>query len=201
MVKEVATRNPSASNKLKTAHCLFCNTEFLRKRLLNPSRSSDKKTGAYVIANDFPFGPYFHYIVMPRDAIHSWEAVKEHHLLEMNLAIREFLDPDTPTGRAHLNGSAGVRIGLNSTMRHLILGKHTRNSAGASIAHVHKQVWGMAPGSVNLADHLSKICRAYFEKQQIDYLASYLTALKRAGLVIWEDTNVALYIPLGQIAT
>jgi galactose-1-phosphate uridylyltransferase len=81
------------------------------------------------------------------------------------------------------------------------MGRRTRASAGASIAHVHKQIWGMAPNSVNLADHLKAICLAY-ERQQPskDYLGSYYLALKKAGLVIWENKDVALLVPFGQIA-
>jgi galactose-1-phosphate uridylyltransferase len=136
---------------------------------------------------------------MPTEAIHSWEAVTETHLRNMNLAIARFLSPGSPAGRAKLNGSHGIRVGLNSSIRHLILGKATRTSAGASVPHVHKQLWGMPPGSVNLGDHLAKVCTDA-AAEGIDYLACYLAALEQADLVLWSDENVALYVPMAQIS-
>jgi galactose-1-phosphate uridylyltransferase len=134
---------------------------------------------------------------MPRKPIHSWESIEESHLVAMNLLIKEFLEKERK--KTNLNDSAGLRIGFNSSIRHLVRGKAMLSSAGASIAHVHKQVWGMAPGSVNLGDHLSNICEAY-SRHGIDYLWSYYRALKEAGLVLWEDENVVLFIPYGQIS-
>ncbi len=87
--------------------------------------------------------------------MHAWEQVEESHLVGMNVLIKDFLDSEKRKNNLH--GSVGVRIGLNSSIRHLVLGETTRTSAGASIAHVHKQVWGMSPISVNLGNHLSKI--------------------------------------------
>lgn len=190
-VRRVVARNPSAPNEVKEDGCLFCQPDFMNLRVQAVSGN------AKVMHNDYPYGPFFHYIVLPRDAIHSWENVEERHLRDINLAIRELLDPETTAGRGRLGGSAGIRMGLNSSIRHLILGKTTRSSAGASVAHVHKQVWGMAPGSLNLADHLAFVCEAY-SRRGIDYLGRYLDTLKRGGLLLWEDAHVALYVPLGQ---
>ena len=119
------------------------------------------------------------------------------HLEQMNILIWEFLK--TEVKKHNFYGSAGVRIGFNSSIRHLVVGKSARSSAGASIAHVHKQIWGMPSGSVNLGDHLARICQAY-SNRGIDYLHSYYNALMNAGLVLWQDENVVLYIPIGQIS-
>jgi galactose-1-phosphate uridylyltransferase len=54
---------------------------------------------------------------------------------------------------------------------------------------------------VNLADHLRSICLEYeSHRPAVDYLGSYCNALRSAGLVIWEDKHVVLYVPFGQIA-
>jgi hypothetical protein len=190
-VKKVIARNPSAPDDLKKAECLFCNPGFRRKRLI------DQSGGAFMMANDFPYGPFFHYIVFPKDGVHSWNDIEKRHLYEMNSLTHRFLQRQK--NQNQLGGAAGLRIGLNSSVRHLVLGRRTRSSAGASIAHVHKQIWGMAPYSVNLADHLRSICSAY-DSHGTDYLKEYCKALQSAGLVIWEDKHVLIYVPFGQIA-
>jgi hypothetical protein len=194
-IKSLIARNPSAPDPVKTTGCVFCDPEFRHERAVKKFDSD-----AMLISNDFPFGPYFHYIVFPKARVHSWDAVEEEHLFAMNLLAHKFLS----FKRQHeMLDAAGVRIGFNSSIRHLVLGRRTRTSAGASVAHVHKQIWGMAPGSVNLADHLRAICLNYERCQpKRDYLREYYMALKNAGLVIWESEkkDVALYVPFGQIA-
>lgn len=190
-VKKLTTRNPYAPDDLKTKGCLFCELTFLNCRIIDLSDTS------WIISNDYPFGPFFHYIAMPREPIHSWESIELRHLSGMNLLIKTFLEKERKQNNLH--GSAGIRIGFNSSIRHLVRGKAMLSSAGASISHVHKQIWGMAPGSVNLGDHLSDICDAY-SRQGIDYLWSYYKALKHAGLILWQDDYVVLYIPMGQIS-
>ena len=194
VLRKVIARNPSASDDLKKGECIFCDGAFRKER-----RISMFDGNARIIANDFPFGPYFHYIVFPSEGVHSWDQVKERHLFDINwLAYRHL---KRQKDRNELSGAAGLRIGLNSSIRHLVLGRRTRTSAGASVAHVHKQIWGMAPHSVNLADHLRSVCLAYEAQSPAgDYLASYCEALQSAGLVIWEDEHVLVYVPFGQIA-
>lgn len=201
-VRRMAARNPSATNALKSTECLFCDHDFLKIRMKQFESSSIfkyYKKRANLICNDYPYGPLFHYIVMPVDPIHSWQDIDERHLLDMNLLIWEYFREDS----ARLNNSIGIRIGLNSTIRHLVIGKNTRSSAGASVAHVHKQIWGMLPGSINLGDYIRNISEAYAgQTPPVDYLDSYLQAIHDAGLVIWEDSNklVTLYVPFGQIS-
>jgi hypothetical protein len=195
-IQSLIARNPSApDDPVRLHHCRFCNGQFQNKRWV------DDENETIMIANDFPFGPFFHYLVFPKggahksEKVHSWESIDLHHLYDMNhLVWRHF-----GASRTNLKGAAGIRMGFNSSIRHLVLGHRTRSSAGASIAHVHKQVWGMAKGSVNLADHLNEVCLAY-DKIGVDYLAKYLDAIDGAGLKIWEDENVVLYVPFGQIS-
>jgi len=196
-VRKIIARNPSAPEDVKKGECIFCDGNFRGKRKI----SKYDTPGARIIANDFPFGPYFHYIVFPSGEVHSWDNVKEKQLFDINWLAYQHLKDEYK--RNELGGAAGLRIGLNSSIRHLVLGRRTRTSAGASVAHVHKQIWGMAPHSVNLADQLRAICLAY-ERQSppIDYLQAYYEVLQNAGLVIWEDEDrhVAIYVPFGQIA-
>lgn len=199
-IRRMAALNPSAPDGVKATECLFCDRDFLAIRM-KPFEGSKVlrhfKGRANIFCNDYPYGPLFHYIVMPAAAVHSWESIDEHHLLSMNLLTRDFFLEDAK----RLKGAAGMRIGLNSTIRHLIMGKRTHSSAGASIAHVHKQIWGMLPGSVNLGDHLRDICQTFTSRTDtIDYLEHYLKVLREAKLTLWEDPKnlVTLYVPFGQ---
>ncbi|MGC1375591.1 MAG: DUF4062 domain-containing protein [Anaerolineales bacterium] len=187
-VKRMAAQNPSGSNALRQKDCKFCDQGFIFRRKVNSS------TTTTIIPNDFPYGPYFHYIAMPVDAVHSWEDLSEEQLRDLNQTIHDFLISDDAD---NLKKSKGVFIGFNSTIRHLVMAKRTRSSAGASISHVHKQIWGMTPDSFNLADHLSEICEEY-QKKGIDYLDEYLKTLAEKGFILWQDEYVALYVPLGQ---
>ena len=193
-IQMVIARNPAAPNRIKEQNCPFCDRRFreLRER---PQGIS----GAVLIATDFPFGPFFDYIVFPAEPIHTWDAIVEQHLLDMNWVVHQYLcskyDGDSKTVR----GAAGIRFGSSCSTRHLVIGPRTRSSADASIAHVNKRVWGMEEGAANLADHLRNICLECESRGQ-DYLGSYLEALRRAGMVIWEDEHVALFVPFGQIA-
>jgi hypothetical protein len=190
-IRRLITRNPSTQDDFKAKDCPFCDPDFLQDREISINK------GARAINNDFPYGPYFHYIVMPKARVHSWEQVEEHHLASMNFLIRQLLLQyiGDPVPR----GAVGVRIGLNSTIRHVVLGKSTRTSAGASVAHVHKQVWGMTPSSVAASDYLQSLC-AVAAKQKIDYLAKYMEVLRDCGCVIWDEGTVSLYVPLGQMS-
>lgn len=198
-IKGLIGKNPAAPEEVKRKECPFCNKVFVDLREQYPKQSGDRSP-AVIINNDFPFGPHFHYIVIPTASVHSWDKVTSDHLLQMNRALVDFMtyreNGHGPARRRNCHGSAGLRIGFNSSVRHLVAGAKTRASAGASISHIHKQAWGMARGSFNLGDQLARICDAY----AIDYLESYLNTLRRAGMVIAEDDFIALYVPLGQIA-
>jgi diadenosine tetraphosphate (Ap4A) HIT family hydrolase len=200
-VRKIAAKNPSASQALMSQECLFCNAPFADDRRINePGAESER---SFIIANDFPYGPYFHYIVIPKQQVHSWEDSTPEQLFDLNCLTARFLQGlrKTQNGddRYQVKGAPGVHIGFNSTIRHLVLTRHSRASAGASIAHVHKQIWGMARGGVNIADHLIRICKAY-EAKGVDYLRRYLQALDKAGFVVWADKWVTLYVPIVQMA-
>lgn len=189
-IKQLACKNPYSSEEKQQNECLFCNSDFVQMRTIR------LEGDAFIISNDFPFGPYFHYVVAVRTKpkVHNWDSLDMQDFYAMNKVIHRFLNEDN---RRNLNGAGGIEIGLNSTVRHLVLGKQTHSSAGASISHVHKQVWGMTPQSVNLATHLVELCNAY-EKQEIDYLGQYLETLRDMRFILWEDDYVALYVPIGQ---
>ncbi|MCJ7602996.1 MAG: DUF4062 domain-containing protein [Desulfobulbaceae bacterium] len=192
-VKSIAAKNPSASSNLQEKECKFCQCSFLNNRKI-----SSGSEATHIIRNDFPYGPYLHYIAMPATPIHTWEELQFKHIYDMNLTIWKFFCSGIKSGR-WIPKPSGLFIGLNSTIRHLVLGTKTRTSAGASIPHIHKQIWGMAPGSVNLGKHLEKLCNAYTGKTS--YLEEYLNFLNDENLIIWSDEYVALYIPYGQIST
>ena len=193
-IRSIAARNPSASSELQKDECIFCKDEFLRKRLL--SSDSDKTR---MICNDYPYGPYFHYIAFPKNAIHAWEELKLDDILDLNLTIIHFLQDMQSSWNPK---PAGAFIGLNSTIRHLVLGTRTLTSAGASIPHIHKQIWGMSPGSNNLGNYLNKLCLTYEKKEggPIDYLGAYIEYLRLKKMVLYEDAYVVLYVPYGQIS-
>lgn len=190
-IRQMIAKNPNAPLDIQSEMCDFCNDQFKRYRRLT-SEEIEKKHGAYIIANDFPFGPSFHYLAITEDPVHTWEKLQYKQVKGLNLLIHEFLQK-----QENVNDAAGIEVGFNSTIRHLILGKNTRSSAGASISHIHKQVWGMAPHTTNLADRLIEISQAYWNNN-IDYQESYYYALKESGYVVWEDDHIALYVPYGQ---
>jgi hypothetical protein len=193
-VRKLAANNPYAPLELQQQECLFCKPSFLEKRSVPGLATSS----TIIIRNDFPYGPYFHYIAMPSDPVHSWEEVDERQLADMNLTIWRFLRSEQEANRLH---APGVHVGLNSTIRHLVLGRRTRATAGASIAHVHKQFWGMSPSSFNLGDHLASVITGFYElSPSVDFLGEYLSALDAADLIVWENDYVVLYVPAGQIS-
>jgi galactose-1-phosphate uridylyltransferase len=199
-VQHLIAKNPNAPLDIQQSMCLFCNDQFKQYRRIDHNaeqdaagcQTSEEKYGAYIIANDFPFGPYFHYLAITNSPIHSWEDLKYAHLRGLNLLICEFLKDSK-----NRKDAAGIELGFNSTVRHLILGENSRSSAGASVTHIHKQVWGMAPHTSNLAERLIEVSQAYWNNN-IDYQKSYYLALKQSGYLIWEDENIALYVPYGQ---
>ena len=191
-VKSIASRNPSASSELKAKECIFCKDDFLRERILH---SGSVKTR--MICNDFPYGPYFHYIAFPSRPIHAWEELELGDIYDINLTLWRFLN-NKKKHAVWMPDPDGLFIGLNSTIRHLVMGSKTLTSAGASIPHIHKQAWGMVPGANNLGSYLNRICKHY--ETDLDYIASYLEFLKDQDMVLYQDNYVALYVPLGQIS-
>ena len=190
-IKQLIAKNPKAPPKIQKESCLFCDAVFKEKRKLS-SLDKEREYGAYIIANDFPFGPGFHYLVITEEPAHSWEEVRYNQIKGINLIIHDFLQKEE-----NIKDAAGISFGFNSTIRHLILGNQTHSSAGASIPHVHKQAWGMNPKAANISERLIEISQAYWN-HGIDYQDRYFKALKKSGYVIWDDGNVALYVPYGQ---
>ena len=187
-VKDAIARNPFSPIVIQKGKCKFCDPLFKEKRQLY------KKYKTTLIANDFPFGPNFHYIAILDDPIHSWEDATYSHLLGINQITHEFLKI-----KENRFGSVGVEFGFNSTVRHLVLGSRTHSSAGASVPHLHKQIWGMAPRTSNLAEQLIIVSEAY-SNMNIDYQDRYIDALEKADYVIWKDKKekCVLYVPYGQ---
>ena len=174
-VKAAIARNPFSPLEIQKASCRFCDSNFKEKRRLA------RNDGATLIANDFPFGPSFHYIAILDQPIHSWEYIKYHHLLDINRLTHKYV-----SAKENRFDAAGIEYGFNSTVRHLVLGRKTHSSAGASIPHIHKQIWGMAPNTTNLADQLITVSDAY-SNINIDYQECYIDALRDADYVVWED--------------
>ncbi len=65
-VRDAISKNSLSSINLQQSNCRFCNKQFKDTRQLS------KKYGPTLIANDFPFGPNFHYIAIVDDPVHSW---------------------------------------------------------------------------------------------------------------------------------
>jgi hypothetical protein len=190
-IQALIGRNPYAPRALQQNCCVFCDEAFRQHRRLS-TESQEKKHGAYIIANDYPFGPFFHYLAITSEPVHTWEEVTYQQLLGLNMIIHEFFQDKSKRGNA-----AGIELGFNSSARHLILGRKTHSSAGASIPHIHKQAWGLIPRSANIAEQLIQVSQAYCN-EGIDYLECYRSALKESGYEIWSDENVFLYVPYGQ---
>ncbi|HFD31862.1 MAG TPA: DUF4062 domain-containing protein, partial [Gammaproteobacteria bacterium] len=191
-IRDIASKNPSASSDLQKRECIFCQDNFKSKRL---KYSGSENT--FIIANDYPYGPFFHYIAFPARAVHAWQDLTLGDIADLNVTMWKFLRRERKSKNWSPSPS-GVFIGLNSSIKHLVMGTHTRTSAGASISHIHKQMWGMAPGSVNLGNHLYELCNTFSEN--LNYLDCYLEFLLQEKMIIYEDDHVALYVPFGQIS-
>ena len=114
-VKIIAAKNPSASSELQNKECIFCQADF---RLKRTKQSGSKKT--LIIANDYPYGPYFHYIAFPSRPVHAWQDLELADIADLNQTILIFLKKKF---EAHewISQPAGVFIGLNSSIKHLVL--------------------------------------------------------------------------------
>lgn len=191
-VKSIAAKNPSSSSELQKEECIFCKDQFLNLRLRS---SGSEKTR--IIHNDFPYGPYCHYVAIPARPVHAWEEFEFADIYDLNLTVWKYLNYERTEGNWKPK-PAGILIGLNSTIRHLVLGTRTLTSAGASIPHIHKQIWGMVPGINSLGNYLNSICKAH--EGQCDYLGAYLEFLEKNKMVLFQDDHVVLYVPFGQIS-
>ena len=56
----------------------------------------------------------------------------------------------------------------------------------------------MAPGSVNLGNHLNQLCNSFPENK--GYLRAYEEFLRNEHMIIFENQHVCLYVPYGQIS-
>lgn len=198
-IRDLIARNPNAPENLQRQRCFFCR-RLLQEDLSEQLEEREARFGAYIIPNSFPFGPFFHYVVITKEPVHYWEALRFRHVVGMNLTTLLFLKRKMKEDK--LFHAAGVEYGFNSTVKHVVLGRHSHSSAGASIPHVHKQVWGMAPRTSNLSEQLILMSDAYW-RQGIDYQGNYIAAMGDRGhekhsYVIWEDEHVVLYVPYGQ---
>jgi hypothetical protein len=192
---QAIARNPSSPTSLQAEECPFCNPEFAEGRRIRQPFSQE----AILIANDFPCAPFFDYLIFPREPIHTWEAAEESHIFKMNWLAHRYLQSEFDPKSKTVEGAAGIRLSSSSSARHLVISRRTRSSAEASVSHIYKKLWGMGRDAVNLADHLREIC-VRCESRGLDYLGSYLKALSRSKMIIWQDDNVALFVPFGQIA-
>jgi len=198
-IRKLISRNPNASKDKQAYKCVFC-SKFFQDDINVPLKEDEDDKGVYIIENSFPYGPYFHYVIITKDSVHYWEDMKFNHVLNMNLVMLSFLKRKKEENGGSMG--AGIEFGFNSSVKHLVLGHRTRSSAGASIPHIHKQVWGMAPKTANLAEHLIQVSDAWW-RQGIDYQGQYLKALGEKGnydhsYIVWDDEHVALYVPYGQ---
>lgn len=190
-IRELIAKNPYAPLELQESMCLFCKPAFKQHRVLTTD-ADEREHGAFIVANDFPFGPSFHYLAITTESIHSWERLTYRHVQGINLLLWKFLRNSDNT-----KGAAGISFGFNSTVRHLVLGSKTHSSAGASIQHIHKQAWGMPSNGANIAERLIEVSQAYWN-HRVDYQQAYHDALDEAGYIIWQDPLVSLYVPYGQ---
>jgi galactose-1-phosphate uridylyltransferase len=70
--------------------------------------------------------------------------------------------------------------------------------SGATIKHPHTQVGAINTYIPHISNALGRRVRRY-NARGIDFLEGYLTALRQAGLVFYEDRHVAMYVPFAPL--
>ncbi|MBF0466356.1 MAG: PIG-L family deacetylase [Nitrospirae bacterium] len=182
--------NPFAPQELIERHCEFCNIDY--RDILENLRVHN---GTFAINYKYSFGPIFHkiLIVKRKEGAHDVANGIDKDIFY----LYELLHSITRQTKDEQDLLDGVSYGMNYGMPRLHRGVHVP-SAGASQIHIHSQVLGLVKNSFNTADKLGLICEGYYKKHNRDYLEDYMTLLREANLVIEENNDAILYVPIAQ---
>ena len=132
--------------------------------------------------NPKPFGPLIHKVVLSNRHIQSADRIG---VTEIKAAWEEFYRLAQQSSNLD-----GLTVGMNFGAYLL---------SGASQIHFHYQVAGLGPGNYNAGDSLGALCEAYGRLHPgADYLQDYMSAIRRAGLLIKENQHGALFVPFAQ---
>jgi diadenosine tetraphosphate (Ap4A) HIT family hydrolase len=172
-----------------------------------------KFPGASVFSTDnkHPFGPLVHKVIVLGEPKHEMSKINHDDLV---LLYEEAYGVAKEARQKMGVELDGVSYGMNCGEYKL---------SGASQSHIHSQLTGLSPGSVNAADRLGALCAQWQEeKHRESYLEDYLAALRRpvtvdghgfpvdemsavAGsanepshLIIEENPDAALVVPISQ---
>jgi hypothetical protein len=179
--------NPRLPASVLEKDCPFC-------EIINDRRDSPRESSADIISidNDYPFAPIVSKVLIVRDS-HSFSEVDEEGLFQ----LYSFFQVESERLISLHQELDFLNFGINHGLPGLFGGKLS-HGAGASQPHVHSQVTGGTSASYNGCDRLVSICQAYWRSTGRDYLADYFAALRNNGLVLAEDDNALLYVPIGQ---
>jgi len=189
-LKKKILLNPAVPQNILKSKCIFCNVT--QRQVID---SLGRHNSAVSIYNDYPFAPLMHKVLLLQEPKHD---ISEITAEEVRSFYELLFTKITPAAYEQFGDELdGFTYGMNYGLPRIHKGRQVIAS-GASQPHLHSQVGALGRSSFNAADRLGRICRAYRDRWRRDYLADYLVALKAANLVLDEDDNAVLYVPIAQ---
>lgn len=181
--------NPAVPEDILYSNCIFCN--------VGPAQVIDslgKPHGAISIHNDYPFGPLMHKVLILQERKHDISEITADEILTFYELLYRIGGATRETYGAELDG---LTYGMNYGLPRIHKGRQVIAS-GASQPHLHSQVAALSRSSHNSGDRIGVLCKAYRETYNRDYLGDYMVALRAADLILHEDDNAILYVPVAQ---
>ena len=183
--------NPYLPEEILSKNCLFC-SKISTDRIIY---SLPDQESAISINNDYPFGPILHQVLILQSKKHDISQITSNDIKYLYDLLYSVAN-DFNEKSKELDG---IQYGMNYGLPRIHKGKQVI-PAGASQPHLHSQATGIVSESYNLGDIIGQIACAYKNTFQRDYLHDYYSALKSVNMIIKEDENAFLYIPVSQKA-
>jgi len=156
--------------------CEFCDT----KNIAGPIVNYKKVT---VGRNLFPFLDGHEVLIFKKHIEHMNE-IRLPHIVSMFDVLYKRMAVIADKGK-FMKLTAGMNFG----------GKDKPWDAGASVRHWHMQLGANTEDSFIQSDIIADTVDIYRREIGVDIFDYYHIALRRAGLVIWEDNNAVLFAP------
>jgi LmbE family N-acetylglucosaminyl deacetylase/galactose-1-phosphate uridylyltransferase len=181
--------NPAVPPEILFTTCIFCNVKGEQVQDSMPREQS-----VFSIHNDFPFAPIMHKVLILKERKHDIAEITANEISYFyEMLYRVVKEAKEKFGKS----LDGITYGMNYGLPRIVKGRSVIAS-GASQPHLHSQVAGLGADSFNAADRIGIMCNAYRRKYRRDYLEDYLTALRDANLIVEENDEAVLFVPIAQ---
>jgi len=188
-LKKKILLNPDVPEEVLFANCIFCNVK--EAQVMD---SLGHPGTAISIHNDFPFAPLMHKVLILQQRKHDISQITADEITCFYELLHKCAIEASKDFSDRIDG---FTYGMNYGLPRIHKGRQVI-AAGASQPHLHSQVGALTRTSFNAGDRVGLMCMAYGQQYGRDYLADYLEALRTADLVIDEDDNAVLYVPIAQ---